>query len=94
MNVSCGRRDCTTVAPQALQLLNSAFAERMAVAFAKRVEQEAEGNGRVERALWLALGRAPTADEVRLGHSVVGRRGSLVDWCRVLFNVNEFVYLD
>jgi hypothetical protein len=94
MNVSCGRRDCTTVAPQALQLLNSAFAERTALAFAKRVEKEAGEDGRVERALRLALGRGATAAEVRLGRSVVERRGALVDWCRVLLNVNEFVYLD
>ncbi len=86
MNVSCGRRDCTTVAPQALQLLNSAFSERMAVAFAKRVEGEKDP---VERAVWLALGRAPTAEELRLG-----RARPLVHWCRVLLNINEFVYLD
>jgi len=94
MNVSCGRRDCTTVAPQALQLLNSAFSERVALAFAKRIEQEAAGGDRVALALRLALGRAPTAEELQLGRSVVGRRGALVDWCRVLLNVNEFFYLD
>lgn len=94
MNVSCGRRDCTTVAPQALQLLNSPFAERMAVAFSKRVESDAGGEERVLKAFRLALGRRPTEAEFRLGQSVVRRRGSLVDWCRVLLNLNEFVYLD
>jgi hypothetical protein len=94
MNVSCGRRDCTTVAPQALQLLNSAFSERTALAFATRVEKEAGEGERVAWALRLALGRAPTEAEVRLGRSVVERRKALVDWCRVLLNLNEFVFLD
>jgi cytochrome c551/c552 len=89
--VSCGRRDCTTVAPQALQLLNSPFAERAAVAFARRVEREGGG---VERAVRLALGRPPTEEESRLGREVAGRRGVLADWCRVLLNLNEFVYVD
>jgi hypothetical protein len=53
-NVSCGKRDCTTVAPQALQMLNSGFSERMAVAFAARVEREGGG---IDRAMWLALGQ-------------------------------------
>src|ERR1043166_5161725 len=72
MNVSCGRRDCTTVAPQALQLLHSSFAEQLALAFAKRVEKDSDP---VARAVRLALGRAPTEKELRLG-----RARSLVDW--------------
>jgi mono/diheme cytochrome c family protein len=95
MNVSCGRRDVTTVAPQALQLLNSAFSERMALAFAARVEKDAgEGEAaRVDRALWLALGRAPSEAERRRSVDFV-RKHRLVDFCRVLLNVNEFVYVD
>ncbi len=95
MNVSCGRRDVTTVAPQALQLLNSSFSERMALAFASRVEKEAgEGEAaRVERALWLALAR-PASDAERRRSVEFVRRHRLVDFCRVLLNVNEFVYVD
>jgi hypothetical protein len=84
--VSCGRRDCTTVAPQALQLLNSAFATRMAEALARRVEGERDPGA---SAAWLALGRGPTPKEAELG-----RRLGLVSWCRVLLNLNEFVYVD
>jgi hypothetical protein len=90
MNVSCGRRDCTTVAPQALQLLNSRFSERMAVAFAARVEREGGG---VDRAIRLALGRGPTDAERRRAADFIGRH-RLADFCRVLLNVNEFVYVD
>jgi hypothetical protein len=95
LNVSCGRRDVTTVAPQALQLLNSAFSERMAVKFAARVEKEAgeDPGARVDRAMRLALGRAPSDAERRRSVDFIARH-RLVDFCRVLLNVNEFVYVD
>jgi mono/diheme cytochrome c family protein len=106
--VSCGRRDVTTVAPQALNLLNDEFALRMAKAFAQRVAKEAgEDNGkRVERAVWLALGRGPSGREKAAAMSLLGRHTeayakeadapmrALVDVCRALMNVNEFVYVD
>jgi hypothetical protein len=91
----CGKRDVTTVAPQALQLLNSEFSERVALAFAGRVEKEA-GEGaaaRVDRAIWLALGRAATEGERTRSMDFI-RRHRLVDFCRALLNVNEFVYVD
>jgi hypothetical protein len=94
MNVSCGRRDVTTVAPQALQMLNSAFSERMAVAFAALVEKAAPDEAsRVDRAVWLALGRASSEAERRRSIEFIHRH-RLVDFCRVLLNVNEFVYVD
>jgi hypothetical protein len=93
LNVSCGRRDVTTVAPQALQLLNSGFSERMAAAFAARVEREAPEEARIDRAMGLALGRGPTEAERRRSVDFI-RRHRLVDFCRVLLNVNEFVYVD
>jgi hypothetical protein len=84
--VSCGRRDCTTVAPQALQLLNSAFATRMAETFASRMQGAPDPIG---SALFRALGREASPKELELG-----RRLGLVSWCRVLMNLNEFVYVD
>src|SRR5260370_18586906 len=63
---SCGRRENTTVAPQALALLNDAFVRARAMDFARRVEKEAgaETEARVRRAWRLALGRAPSTDEL------------------------------
>jgi len=92
---SCGRRDVSTVAPQALALLNSPLAAEAAAAFAERVRVEAgERTGaQVERAYALALQRAPTADERAACVEFAGRRG-LIELCRVLLNVNEFAYLD
>src|SRR5436189_83387 len=63
---SCGRRENTTVAPQALALLNDTFVRARAMDFARRVEKEAgaETEARVRRAWRLALGREPSTDEL------------------------------
>jgi hypothetical protein len=62
---SCGRRDMTTVAPQALALLNDQFVRMVALDFATRLEKEAgdEPAARVQRGFQLALGRSPSETE-------------------------------
>ena len=65
---SCPRRNTTTIAPQALQLLNNKFVARQATIFADRVNDEA-GPDRVLEVHWafaLALGRPPQATELKL----------------------------
>ena len=54
---SCARRNTTTVAPQALSLLNGPLATEMARAFAARVAREAglENRGPHRAGVWLAL---------------------------------------
>jgi hypothetical protein len=76
---SCGRRNVTTVAPQALTLLNSPTAFRMAGAFADRVAKEAgdDSGKRIERALRLALGRGPDEDEKRIALKLLERHTEL-----------------
>ncbi len=93
--VSCARRTESTVAPQALTLLNNDFTTRCAKAFAARVERDvsADPKTQVERAFGLALQRPPDASE--LGPCLQMRNDrSLTELCRVLMNVNEFIYLD
>jgi hypothetical protein len=93
--VSCARRNVSTVAPQALTLLNSPFAVEMAAAFAKRVEAEAgkSAEEQVDFAFRQALARRPAAGELAACVQLLQRR-SLAELCRVLLNVNEFVYVD
>jgi hypothetical protein len=107
---SCARRVPTTVAPQALLLLNDAFSNEQAEALAARVLREAgpAPARQVERAYWLTLSRPPTPAQCRLGvtflcaqeqrHREAGLAGpgqaALADLCQVLFNTNEFVYVD
>jgi hypothetical protein len=64
----CGKRDSTTVAPQALAMLNNDFVHQQSQALAVRVARDAgpERHAQVQRAFQLALGRPPTEWEVRM----------------------------
>jgi hypothetical protein len=103
------RREVTTVAPQALALLNNPFVHEQSEALARRVAAETDApDERVKRAWRLALGRSPSATELAaaLTHlknqerNFAGRTGpdarqmALASLCQVLLNTNEFVYVD
>jgi len=63
-NDSCEIRDVAAVSPQAFTLMNSDLMHDRAIAFAQRIEQEAETDeARVEHAFELALSRKPTDEE-------------------------------
>jgi hypothetical protein len=67
---------------------------RMAEHFAARVEKQADGlPGQVKAACRLALGRVPTPEEERLLTELARKQG-LPQMCRLLFNSNEFVFVD
>ena len=69
--LSCAQRNVTTVAPQALALLNNHFPHERSTALAKRVMKTA-GNSpaaQIEAAWQLAIGRKPTTDEIELASS-------------------------
>jgi hypothetical protein len=92
---SVDRRNRSTVAPQALILMNNAAVVLQAAKFAERLVAEAghDPAKQVTRAFQLALGRAPSADE--LAKSVAFVRATprgLAEFAHVLFNLNEFVY--
>jgi hypothetical protein len=92
---SVDRRNRSTVAPQALLLMNNSTVLFQARKFADRVSGEAgaDPERQVARAFRLALGRAPTRDE--LDESVAFVRADaegLAQLCHLLFNLNEFVY--
>jgi hypothetical protein len=97
------RRVTTTVAPQALLLLNGPQVRTYAEAFARRV-RAASGEESVRQAYAWALGRAPRAEELAaartfLGeqaasYGAAGKHAALVDLCQAIFALNEFVYLE
>ena len=66
MELNCERRQNSTVAPQALMLMNSDFALDQAGAFAKRLSAEGPSSdrGRLKRAWELAFARQPTQEEI------------------------------
>ena len=92
---SCPRRESSTVAPQALALMNSAFSAAQAKAFAARIGKQAGENAEapVETGWLLAFGRPPTAEESRTALDYLGRN-SLPRLCLLLFNMSEFIYVD
>ncbi|MFT7515831.1 MAG: hypothetical protein ACI9QL_005066 [Candidatus Omnitrophota bacterium] len=91
---STPKRMETITALQALSLMNNSFNLEMARRFAERVEREApELKGQVARAYRLATGRA--ADEAQLASlTAYAERHGLVNLCRLMFNLNGFVYVD
>jgi hypothetical protein len=96
-NASCPKRPVTTIAPQALSLLNSPLSSGAAHTLAARVEREAGPSldARIERAYLIALGRRPDDAERALAREFLSAPGSsFADFCLALVNLNEFVYID
>lgn len=91
---TCARRESSTHAPQALELLNGKFSNDLAAAFARRLDDECgtDLTRVVERAYQLAIGRAPTANERALGLAFV-REQPRREFALALFNLNSFLYV-
>jgi hypothetical protein len=92
---SVDRRIRSTVAPQALLLMNNAFVRLHAKKFAERVASEAGPavEAQVIAAFKLALGRAPDAVELKTSVAYVrSAEEKLAGLAQALFNLNEFVY--
>ncbi len=92
---SSARRLNTSVATQALTLFNGDFVNRQAAHFARRIASEAgsDPEAQIAHAWRLALSRLPTAAERAEMLSFL-KFGKLEEMCRVIFNLNEFVYPD
>ena len=97
---SCERRSVTTVAPQALALLNNDFIVGQASRFAERLEKEVPGEtpaAWIDRGFQIAVGRLPSEDERTDSLTLFSKganRDALVHFCLVLFNLNEFLHVD
>ena len=89
------RRAVTTTPLQALSLLNSNFGLRMADRLADRVTRQAAltTQARVRLTFRLCFSRPPTPSEAEAAESFVTRHG-LAALARVMFNANEFLYVD
>lgn len=80
---------------QALALLNNGLVVTMAPRFARRVEHEAPGDlaAQVTRAFQLVTNRPPRPDE-RQDLTAYARDEGLPNLCRLLLNLNEFIFVD
>jgi len=96
------KRNVSTVAPQALFLLNHEFTLDQAKQLAQRIIREHRGDDlvRIRRVYELLYSRPPTSEEVRLCQSYFSKAGkrvldeTWVDLTHVLLCSNEFVYMD
>jgi hypothetical protein len=95
LQTSCGRRESSTHAPQALELLNGRISNSLASAFAKRLEAEAgpDPSRQIDRAFWLAAGRPPTPQEERLALEFLQGQ-SLKEFALAVFNLNAALYVN
>jgi hypothetical protein len=118
MSESCSRRSVTTVAPQALTLLNGTLTATESKYYAKRVMEIAgdDVDKQIDTAFRLALARGATEFEkakarelyaassrsrFQSGAATEGKSGAgrspeeaLTRLATVLFNLNEFLYLE
>ncbi len=92
---SCARREASTVAPQALALLNSEFTAKQSARLAARLQREYGGNtgALVDAGFRLTLGRAPAPEERAKALQFL-ERNPLPSLCLLWFNLSEFLYVD
>jgi hypothetical protein len=99
------KRNESTVAPQALFLLNHPFAVEQAKVLAELTlkQASADDKGRIDWLYRRLYARPPTAEETELGVRVIGEVGAakqeevLAAWtqyCQILLCANEFMYVD
>jgi hypothetical protein len=107
---SIGDRPTTTIAPQALLLMNNPQVRSYAQGLAKRIapQPHAPLSSLIQAAYRLALGREATPEELRDSMTFVSqqidsyeaagkpesRELALTDFCQVLMCLNEFVYVE
>ena len=103
-----GKRNESTVAPQALAMLNSPFIRELSGGFAKRIRPDNKTSlgQAVDLAYRLALARSPDSSEKEAMLAFIktqadSRKGqanaeelAVRDFCQLLFCSNEFVYVD
>ena len=98
INATIGQRNVSTVAPQALYLLNHSFVVEQARAAAERtLASSDDGDARLVSAFRRTLGRAPTATEWEKCRRFLGASASLETWAQLhqtLFATLDFRYLD
>ncbi|MEX1096008.1 MAG: DUF1553 domain-containing protein, partial [Planctomycetales bacterium] len=94
-SVSAAARPSSTTPVQALSLWNGALMVKAAEAFAARVRQQAGDAPRDQvAAVWrLALSREPATDELESSVAFLSEH-ELMELCRVIFNLNEFLHAE
>ena len=103
---SCGKRDFSTTAIQALQMLNSQLTIQCSRSLCDRIldksllsEESQPVSDPIDRLFRYTLGRRPTERESEILHQFLGRSDAsfqprLLAACLAVLNANEFIYID
>jgi hypothetical protein len=93
--ISCARRQSSTHAPQALEMLNGETASDLAAAFAQRLKAEGGDDPlkQIHLAYQLAASRSPTQNEQTLALAFL-KTQPLEEFALAIFNLNAFLYVD
>jgi hypothetical protein len=93
-NINTPVRSTTLTALQALALLNDPFMVQQSELFATRLRMVSrQRREQIDAAYRLAFGRPPKPTETRALEIYTQRHG-LANTCRLLFNANEFLFID
>jgi hypothetical protein len=93
-NINVPVRNTTLTALQALALLNNPFMVQQAEHFAERLRGvSADSRRQIDGACWRLFGRPPRPSE-RDALVDYADRHELANACRLLFNANEFIFVD
>jgi hypothetical protein len=93
-SMQVGRRNESVSALQALALLNNGLMVTMSKHFAAKLDAGGgDLNAKVNRAFREALARAPSPTELA-NLTAYAQQHGLANACRVLFNLNEFAFVD
>jgi hypothetical protein len=93
-------RSVSTVAPQALFLLNHPFVMEQKAALARLIlaADKADNKERIQKAYILLYARPPTEEEMQIGQDFLSREGSSAqaweEFCEILLCANEFIFVD
>jgi hypothetical protein len=95
LQTTCARREASTHAPQALELLNGRLSNNLATSLADRLRREAgdDQEGQIELAFLLVAGRSPTFQERELSREFLSAE-SLEEFALATLNLNAFLYVD
>lgn len=95
LQTSCFRRESSTHAPQALELLNGTLSNRLARSFAVRLKRTAgdSPDRLIQLAFVLSTGRTPTDRQRQVARDFL-RTESAAEFALAMFNLNSFLYVD
>jgi mono/diheme cytochrome c family protein/uncharacterized coiled-coil protein SlyX len=90
------KRAVSTVAPQALFLLNSAFVQAQSKHLAQRLHELGAGDdaARIDQLYRWLYGRSAKAKEIEIGRGFLKSGDAWTDYVHLLLCSNEFVYID